>query len=126
MKLKEASVTRRRWDPSYEENFVESVIDTYVSLPQTPDDVGLADRNFASELCHQGYALYKVEAALLLGSVRRIFSNPHSFQPRMSSLLEFASYIEELRDEDLEVDYVRYLHHLLSPVLRFGDEKRSK
>ena len=44
----------------------------------------------------------------------------------MSSLLEFASYIEELRDEDLEVDYVRYLHHLLSPVLRFGDEKRSK
>ncbi len=119
-------MTRRRWDLSYEEHFVEAVIDTFVSLPQTPDDVGLADRSFASELCHQGYALYKVEAALLLGSVRRIFSNPHSFQPRMSSLLEFASYIEELRDEDLEVDYVRYLHHLLSPVLRFGDEKRSK
>ena len=40
--------------------------------------------------------------------------------------MEFASYIEELRDEDLEVDYVRYLHHLLSPVLRFRDEKGSK
>ena len=119
-------MTRRRWDLSYEDNFIEAVIDTYVSLPQTPDDVGLADRGFASELCHQGYALYKVEAALLLGSLRRIFSNPHSFHPRIVSLVEFTSYIEELRDEDLEVDYVRYLRHLLSPVLRFGDEKRSK
>ncbi len=126
MKLREASVTRRRWDMSYEENFVEAVIDTYVSLPQTADDVGLADRNFASELCHQGYALYKVEAALLLGSLRRIFSNPHSFQPRITSLLEFTSYIEELRDEDLEIDYVRYLRHMLSPVLRLGAEKKSK
>ena len=69
---------------------------------------------------------YKVEAALLLGSVRRIFSNPHSFQPRVGSLLEFALYIEELRDEDLKVDYVRYLYQLLSPVLRFGDDKGSK
>ncbi len=126
MKLREASVTRRRWDMSYEENFVEAVIDTYVSLPQTADDVGLADRNFASELCHQCYALYKVEAALLLGSLRRIFSNPHSFQPRITSLLEFTSYIEELRDEDLEIDYVRYLRHMLSPVLRLGAEKKSK
>jgi len=125
MNWTETSVTRRRWDLSYEENFVESVINTYVSLPQTPDDVGLADRSYASALCHQGYALYKVEAALLLGSVRRTFSNPHSFQPRMSSLLDFTSYIEELRDEDLEIDYVRYLRHLLSPVLRLGDEKRS-
>ena len=119
-------MTRRRWDLSYEDNFVEAVMETYVLLPQTPDAAGLADRNFASALCHQGYTLYKVEAALLLGSVRRIFSNPHSFQPRVGSLLEFASYIEELRDEDLEVDYVRYLHHLLSPVLRFRDEKGSK
>ena len=126
MKLREASLTRRRWDLSYEDNFVEAVMETYLSLPQTPDAARLADRNFTSALCHQGYTLYKVEAALLLGSVRRIFSNPHSFQPRVGSLLEFASYIEELRDEDLEVDYVRYLHHLLSPVLRFRDEKGSK
>ena len=119
-------MTRRRWDLSYEENFVESVINTYVSLPQTPDDVGLSDRNLASELCQQGYALYKVEAALLLGSLRRIFSNPHSFHPRIGSLAEFTSYIEELRDEDLEINYVRYLRHLLSPVLRLGDEKGSK
>lgn len=117
---------RRRWDISYEENFVEAVIDTYVSLPQTSDDVGLADRSFASELCHQGHPLYKVEAALLLGSLRRIFSNPHSFQPRVSCLAEFSSYIEELRDEDLEIDYVRYLRHLLSPVLRLGAEKGSR
>jgi len=117
---------RRRWDISYEENFVEAVIDTYVSLPQTSDDVGLADRSFASELCHQGHPLYKVEAALLLGSLRRIFSNPHSFQPRVSCLAEFSAYIEELRDEDLEIDYVRYLRHLLSPVLRLGAEKGSR
>lgn len=119
-------MTRRRWDVSYEENFVEAILDTYVSLPQTPDDVGLADRSYAIELCHQGYPLYKVEAALLLGSVRRVFSNPHSFRPRVRCLAEFASYIEELCDEDLEIDYVRYLRHLLSPVLRLGAEKGSK
>lgn len=119
-------MTRRRWDVSYEESFVEAVLDTYLSLPQTPDDVGLADRSFASELCHQGYALYQVEAALLLGSLRRIFSNPHSFQPRMRCLAEFTSYIEELRHEDLETDYVRYLRHLLSPVLGLGAEKGRK
>lgn len=119
-------MTRRRWDVSYEEHFVEAILDTYVSLPQTPEDVGLADRSYASELCHQGYPLYKVEAALLLGSVRRVFSNPHSFQPRVRCLAEFASYIEELCDEDLEIDYVRYLRHLLSPVLRLGAEKGSR
>jgi hypothetical protein len=126
MKLREASVTRRRWDDTYEENFIEAVIGTYVSLPQTPDDVGLSDRSYASELSQQGYPLYKVEAALLLGSIRRIFSNPHSFQPRVRSLAEFTSYIEELRDEDLEIHYVRYLRHLLSPVLRLGIERESK
>lgn len=126
MKLRQASVTRRPWDVSYEESFVEAVIDTYLSLPQTPDDVGLEDRCFAESLYHRGYALYKVEAALLLGSLRRIFSNhPHSFQPRIRSLAEFTSYIEELRDEDLEIDYVRYLRHLLSPVLRLGAQKGS-
>ena len=50
MKLKEASVTRRRWDDSYEENFIEAVIGTYVSLPQTPDDVGLSDRSYAEDV----------------------------------------------------------------------------
>lgn len=100
-------------------------MDTYLSLPQTPDDVGLEDRSFASELYHRGYALYKVEAALLLGSLRRVFSNPHSFEPRIRCLAEFTSYIEELRDEDLETDYVRYLRHLLSPVLRLGAQKGS-
>jgi len=40
----------------------------------------------------------------------------------MRSLKEFTSYIEELRDERLELEYVRYLRHLLSPVLALKPE----
>lgn len=115
---KEANVNSQRWwDLACEDDFVEAVLDTYVSLPQTPDGVEIDDRTFASELYRQGYELYNVEAALLLGSIRRTFSNHHMFQPTMRSLKEFSSYIEELRDERLELEYVRYLRHLLSPVL---------
>ena len=115
---KEDNVNSQRWwDLACEDDFVEAVLDTYVSLPQTPDGVEIDDRTFASELYRQGYELYNVEAALLLGSIRRTFSNHHMFQPTMRSLKEFSSYIEELRDERLELEYVRYLRHLLSPVL---------
>lgn len=118
-------ISRRWWDVSCEENYVGATLETYLSLPQTPDSVQSEDRSFASELYRQGYELYNVEAALLVGSVRRIFSNPHSFQPRMCSLKEFESYIEELRNEHIELDYVRYLRHLLSPVLHLGAQKGS-
>lgn len=110
-------ISQRWWDLACEDGFVEAVLDTYVSLPQTPDGVETGDRIFASELYRQGYKLYNVEAALLLGSIRRIFSNRLSFQPTMRSLKEFTSYIEELCDERMELEYVRYLRHLLSPVL---------
>jgi hypothetical protein len=118
MKRKEARVISPRWwDVTCEDNFIEAVLDTYVSLPQTPDGAQAEDRIFAGELYRQGYELYNVEAALLLGSIRRTFSNRHMFQPTMRSLKGFTSYIEELRDERLDLDYVRYLRHLLSPVL---------
>lgn len=110
-------ISRRWWDVACEDGFVQAVLDTYVSLPQTPDSAETTDHGFAGELYRQGYKLYNVEAALLLGSIRRIFSNPVSFQPKMRSLREFTSYIEELRDEPLDLEYVRYLRHLLSPVL---------
>lgn len=119
-------ISQRWWDVACEDSFVEAILDTYVSLPQTPDGAEIEDRGFASELYRQGYELYNVEAALLLGSIRRSFSNRHTFQPTMRSLKEFASYIEELRGERLELEYVRYLRHLLSPVLRVGVEKGGK
>lgn len=117
-------ISRRWWDVSCEENYVGATLETYLSLPQTPDSVQCEDRSFASDLYRQGYELYNVEAALLVGSVRRIFSKPHSYQSRMT-LKEFASYIEELRDERIELEYVRYLRHLLSPVLHLGAPKGS-
>jgi hypothetical protein len=110
-------ISQRWWDVACEGRFVEAVLDTYVSLPQTPEGAETEDRIFASELYRQGYELYNIEAALLLGSIRRTFSNRHMFQPTMRSLKEFSSYIEELREERLELEYVRYLRHLLSPVL---------
>lgn len=116
----------RRWDVSCEENFVEAVLDTYISLPQTPDGVSKEDRRFVYELYREGYGLYNIEAALLLGSIRRIFSNPHSYRPKVSSLKEFRNYIEELRNEPLQADYARYLRHLLSPVLRLESEPSQK
>jgi hypothetical protein len=123
MKPKEANVISQRWwDVACEDGFVEAVLDTYVSLPQTPDGAETEDRRFASELYRQGYELYNVEAALLLGSIRRIFSSRLSFQPTMRSLKEFTCYIEELRDERLELEYVRYLRHLLSPVFALKPE----
>ena len=118
-------ISRRWWDISCEENYVGATLETYLSLPQTPDSVQSEDRTFASDLYRQGFELYNVEAALLVGSVRRIFSNPLSFQPRMRSLKEFSSYIEELRNERIELEYVRYLRHLLSPVLHLEARKGS-
>jgi hypothetical protein len=118
MKLKEATMSSQRWwDVACEQSFVNAILDTYVSLPQTPNSAEVQDRRFACELYHQGYELYNVEAALLLCSVRRIFTRRLSFEPTMRNLKEFASYIEEFRSKHLELNYVRYLRDLLSPVL---------
>ncbi len=111
--------TQRWWDTPDEESYVLAILATYVSLPQTPDDAQMEDRYQAFELYRQGYELENVEAALMLGTARRIFANPHSYGPRFRSLKEFAPYIEELHNETIDTDYVKYLRHLLSPVMNW-------
>lgn len=115
-------ISQRWWDVASEDGFEKAILDIYVSLPQTPNNVETEDRSFARELYRRGYELYNVEAALLLGSIRRAFTNRQMLQPTMRSLNAFSSYIEELRDERLDLEYVRYLRHLLSPVLALKPE----
>lgn len=114
----------RKWDMSDEQRFVEATLLTYLSLPQARDKVDSNDRLFAKELYQLGYELYNVEAALLLGSVRKSFAR-HSVGWTVN-LKEFEPYVKEVGNERLDINYVRYLRHLLLPVLKLGEEKPGK
>jgi hypothetical protein len=98
--------------------YVEKLLGFYLSLPQTPSRASRHDRELARQLRRQQMPLETVEMALLLATARRSFRDPSlpPLQP-IRSLHYFLPVIDEIRDQRVGLDYLRYLRQKLAPFL---------
>jgi len=94
--------------------YVNRLLELYLGLPDTPSRTSRYDRQLAYKLYQQNVSLEIVEAALLLGSARRIFRDP-SYPPLgpIRSLHYFLPLIQEVIATQPPDDYLRYLRHKL-------------
>ena len=100
------------------EAYILSVLQPYVSLPHTPNKHRPDDRFLALRLQRRRVPFRHVEAALLLGSARRLFriDNSEPLQP-IRSLRYFLPVLDELRYASVDKGYVHYLRQKLSHFL---------
>jgi hypothetical protein len=90
--------------------YVAAVLNLYLRLPETPFNASSNDRQTAAALHTRGVTLVAAESALLLASVRRLGRSPD--MPPLSpirSLAYFLPVIQELLDNPISEDYLRYL-----------------
>jgi hypothetical protein len=101
-----------------QEEFVEAVLDTYVSLPDTPNRTRGDDRYLAITWYRQGIALFQAKAGMLMATARRTFreSDAWPLEP-IRSLRYFVPLIEEIQHSGVDASYLRYLQKKLSSVL---------
>ena len=95
--------------------YVETVLDLYLALPETPTRVSRFDRNLALQLFQRAVPRSTIEAAFLLASARRL-CRPADAPPLGSirSLHYFVPVIEEIIHQPLPAGYVHYLRHKLA------------
>lgn len=88
----------------------KTILDSYLSLPDTPNRPSRSDRQLASQLVAQGFSLATIRSAFLLASARRRARDPNSPSlPPIRSLHYFLPVIEELRNQPLPPSYLDYL-----------------
>lgn len=94
--------------------YLEAVLETYNSLPETPPRPSRQDRRLALELCRKGVPLRTVRAALVLAAARRTLRSGPPL-PRVRTLHYFLPAIDEVLEHPLAPDYVEYLAAKLKP-----------
>jgi hypothetical protein len=100
-----------------QQNYIQTVLDLYVSLPGTPVRPRRDDRYLAMKLYREGVELLKIECALFLGCARReLQEHEEPLQP-IRSLRYFVPVLEEVQNESFDAGYVRYLREKLSGML---------
>jgi len=101
-----------------QKDYVDAVLDTYVSLPDTPNRAGRDDRYLAITWYCQGIALFQAKVGMLMATARRTFREPDGWplQP-IRSLRYFVGVIEEIQHSGVDESYLRYLQQKLSSVL---------
>ena len=91
-------------------SYINAVLAHYLQLPDSPLRTSLADQRLARQLFDRGVPLTTVEAALLLGSLRRL-ARPEDLPPLqpIRSLAYFMPLVDELLAQPLPDRYVDYL-----------------
>jgi hypothetical protein len=105
-------------DPSSDLNtYVAAVLVLYMELPETPLRASVQDQWQVRRLHDRGVSLSLVEAALLLGSLRRLI-RPADVPPLppIRSLAYFLPVIDELLSHPVPDTYVEYLRLKLRRV----------
>lgn len=96
--------------PVAEPAYVAAVLNLYVDLPDTPLRASPQDQWLARRLHEQGVPLSLVEAALLMGSLRRLIRPADRPPlPKIRSLAYFQPVIAELQQQPLPPGYLDYL-----------------
>ena len=95
--------------------YVETVLDLYLTLPETPTRVSRFDRSLALQLFQRAVPRSTIEDAFLLASARRL-CRPVEAPPLgpIRSLHYFVPVIEEIIHQPLPAGYVHYLRHKLA------------
>ena len=96
-----------------QKDYVDAVLDTYVSLPDTPNRTRRDDRYLAITWYRQGIILFQAKTAMLLATERRTFREPDALplEP-IHSLRYFAPIVEEIQHSGVDESYLCYLQHL--------------
>ena len=95
--------------------YVDKLLNLYLGLPETPSRTSRHDRQLAYRLYEQQVSLEIVEAAFLLGSVRRILRDPsYPASGPIRSLHYFLPVIQEVMATHLPKSYVQYLRSKLA------------
>jgi hypothetical protein len=90
--------------------YIAAVLARYTELPDTPLHAGTSDHWTARRLFADHIPLSVVEAALLLGSLRRLARPPGMPPlPPVRSLAYFRPVIDELQANPLPDNYLDYL-----------------
>ena len=99
--------------------YASAVIALYLEQPQTPMRASQADHALALRLDKDGVRLETIEAALLLGSLRRLL-RPKDAAPLspIRSLAYFLPVIEELVQNPSPGNYLDYLRLKLQQATR--------
>ena len=110
-----------------QKDYVDAVLDTYVSLLDTPNRTRRDDRYLAITWYRQGITLFQVKAAMLMATARRTFreADVWPLEP-IRSLRYFVPLIEEIQRSDVDESYLRYLQEKLSSVLGANVSVESK
>jgi hypothetical protein len=96
--------------------YVSKILTLYLELPETPLRTTLYDQKRAAELQLRGVPLDLIEAALLLGSLRRLLRPPGALPlSPIRSLAYFQPVIDELISSPLSNSYVGYLRNKMKP-----------
>ena len=101
-----------------QKDYVDAVLDTYVSLPDTPNRTRRDDRYLAITWYRQGIMVFQAIAAMMLATERRTFREPDALplEP-IRSLRYFVPIVEEIQHSGIDESYLRYLQQRLGCVL---------
>ena len=101
--------------------YVTAVVTLYIEMPDTPMRVSASDQWLARHFHQDGVPLETVEAALLLGSLRRLISpaDAQRLTP-IRSLAYFRPVIEELQENPAPANYRDYLRLKLRQAITAG------
>jgi hypothetical protein len=108
-------------------DYVTTVLNLYVQLPDTPLRANPQDRMLARQLQDRGVALPVIEAAFLLASARRL-ARPTDVPPLspIRSLAYFQPVIEEILSNPLPNGYVEYLRLKLQQLREMREQRLSQ
>jgi hypothetical protein len=97
--------------------YVKTVLDLYLSLPDTPSRISRSDRQLALHLFDRDLPFATVEAALLLATARRLCrpTDAHPLGP-IRSLHYFLPVIDEIIYQPLPHGYLYYLRQKLASI----------
>ena len=89
---------------------VQTVIQAYLDLPDTPDEASHRDFAIAAELIDRGFEVDHILRAIKIGFVRR-WARDHSQGPLapIRSLAYFRAVLQGLSEQDLAPDYAFYI-----------------
>jgi hypothetical protein len=92
-----------------QQDYVRTLLHSYVDLPETPARYRSLDRRIALELFERQVPVDVVQTAFLLGSARRLARDSQRSLPPIRCLAYFLPVVEEVLAQPPPPDYVQYL-----------------
>jgi hypothetical protein len=103
------SETTPAWTRPAQQEYVHTVLNAYVAMPETPARWHSSDRQIALELFRRQIPFDVIETAFVLGSARRLARDPKRSVPPIRCLAYFLSVIDEIIANPPSRGYIRYL-----------------